>query len=199
MDLRRNVTHPDTSLGWDLTCFYTLSRPSLLQETNTVLKRFGVGYEIKLESLKEDVFALQLAEEQSQAPVSMLDVGFGISQVLPIIVQSKLSRRNIILIEQPELHLHPRLQAELGTMFVDCISAPQHNQFIIETHSEHIILRLQRLIREGKLRSCDLSVIYVMKGEDGSTCFPLRIDEEGDFIDEWPDGFFEEGYREMFE
>ena len=86
----------------------------------------------------EDIFALRLVNERG-VTISVRDVGFGVSQVLPVIVQSTLSKGNVILIEQPELHLHPRLQAELGSLFARCIEEPQHNQFIIETHSEHLI------------------------------------------------------------
>lgn len=177
-------------------------REDLVEQTNKVLRRFDVGYQLRVNHLQDsdvaDVFALRLVDARTNTLVSILDVGFGISQVLPIIVQSLLSERNIILIEQPELHLHPRLQAELGSLFAECISAPQQNQFIIETHSEHLILRLQRLIRQGALKPSDVSVLYATRDEAGSWCHQLRLDSEGDFIDEWPEGFFEEGYREMF-
>lgn len=174
------------------------SSQNLEAQTNRDLQTFDVGYAIEVDRSSDYVFELRLRDNRSNTSVSIRDVGFGISQVLPVIVQSRMAQGRLILIEQPELHLHPRLQAELGTLFAESV-AEQHNQFIIETHSEHLILRLQKLIREGQIKPSDVSVVYVMKGEDGSTCFPLRIDEEGDFIDEWPDGFFEEGYREMFE
>ena len=78
--------------------------------------------------------------------VSVQDVGFGISQILPIVVVA-LSRHRLITIEQPELHVHPRLQSNLADLFI-WSSTKNRNQFIIETHSEHIILRLQRRQRE---------------------------------------------------
>jgi predicted ATPase len=125
-------------------------------------------------------------------------VGFGISQVLPIIVQSMLSYGKTLLIEQPEIHLHPRLQSELATLFVESIKEPYRNEFVVETHSEHLILRLQRLIRQGTLQADDVSVLYVDRTPDGSRCIPLRLDSKGGFIDRWPGGFFEESYHEMF-
>src|SRR5919199_1974668 len=172
--------------------------PDLLKQVNEQLERFGLGYELKVFSFTDDtpgisdLFALRLVDKYTGVNVSLQDVGFGISQVLPIIVQSMLSRNSTLLIEQPEIHIHPRLQAELGSLLAECIKSPFENQFLIETHSEHLMLRLQKLIRKGELKPEDISVIYVDRGTEGSKCLHLRLDEEGDFIDEWPDGFFEE-------
>lgn len=178
------------------------SRQEIVEEANRLLRRFGLGYHLHVSRSRDenmpDLFSVRLIDDAIGANVSMLDVGVGVSQVLPIVVESLLSTDQILLIEQPELHLHPRLQAELGSLFADNIGEGRGNQFIIETHSEHLVLRIQRLVREGHLRPSDVSVVYVLKGPEGSQCVPLRLDDEGDFIDEWPEGFFEEGYREMF-
>ncbi|MGK7902481.1 MAG: DUF3696 domain-containing protein [Hormoscilla sp.] len=179
--------------------------PELLQRVNDRLKSFDLKYEFKVAKFTNaetgemsDIFALQLVDEYTGVNVSLQDVGFGISQVLPIIVQSMLSRNTTLLFEQPEIHIHPRLQAELGSLLAECIKAPINNQFIIETHSEHLMLRLQKLIRKKELKPEDISVIYVDRGAEGSKCLSLRLDKEGDFIDEWPDGFFEEDFNEIF-
>jgi predicted ATPase len=186
--------------------------PELLRQVNKQFERFGLGYELKVSSFTlkgssftdetseiSDLFALRLVDKDTGVNVSIQDVGFGISQVLPIIVQSMLSRNSTLLIEQPEIHIHPRLQAELGSLLAECIKSPFENQFIIETHSEHLMLRLQKLIRKGELKPEEISVIYVDRGTEGSKCLHLRLDEEGDFIDEWPDGFFEEDFNEIFQ
>jgi predicted ATPase len=74
-----------------------------------------------------------------------------------------------------------------------------YNQVIVETHSEHLLLRLQRRIREGKIRNTNVSVLYVDPLPDGSSIIrTIRLDEDGSMIDEWPGGFFEERYNEMF-
>jgi hypothetical protein len=178
------------------------NRHDIVRETNDALRDLGLGYSLDVTRLTapdaQGHFALRLVDRQLGTMVSLSDVGFGVSQVLPVVVQSLLSKETVILVEQPELHLHPRLQAELGSLFARGIKAPQQNQFIIETHSEHLILRLQRLIRKEELKATDVSVIYVLKDENGSRCLPLRLDEEGHFIDAWPGGFFEEGFYERF-
>ncbi len=71
-------------------------------------------------------------------------------------------------------------------------------QWIVETHSEAIVSRLQRRIREGRLSSNDVSVLFVEPSAEGSRIIPLRLDEKGQFIDEWPGGFFEETYWDLF-
>lgn len=157
----------------------------------------------KLESLGETYTdngytEIRLTDQFTDTDVSFVDVGFGISQVLPIITQSLLSQNCTLIIEQPEVHIHPRLQANLGSLLSACIKPPFGNQFIIETHSEHLMLRLQKLIRKGELDPNDISVIYIDRSSEGSQCLNLRLDKDGDFLDEWPGGFFEEDFEEMF-
>src|SRR5262249_16070077 len=129
--------------------------------------------------------------------VALSDVGFGISQILPFLVQSLASNRQIISIEQPEVHIHPKLQADLGDLLAETIAEPYSHQFLIETHSEHLILRLQKLVRAGTLKPDDVSVIFVSRGAEGSRAHRLRLDEQGRLMDEWPGGFFAERLREL--
>jgi hypothetical protein len=173
---------------------------NLTKKVNDWLKIFQIDYEMIINKLKDteisDVYSMRLIDKKNNVSVSPLDVGFGISQILPIIVQSLISKNSIICIEQPEIHIHPRLQTIFGSFIADCIKAK--NQFIIETHSEHIMLRIQKLIAKGIITKDDVSVIYVNRKDNGSKCIELRLDSEGDFLDEWPDGFFEDGYKEVF-
>lgn len=106
------------------------------EQVNYWLDRLGIGYEIALEPLTPDLFAVKLIDTRSSGKieVSMANVGYGVSQVLPIITQSLISKGALITVEQPELHIHPRLQAELGDLFAAGIKPPYNNQFIIETH-----------------------------------------------------------------
>lgn len=145
-----------------------------------------------------DAYALQLTDHRRQSPVdvSAVDVGYGIGQILPLIVESVGARNASITVEQPELHIHPRLQAELGDLLAESV-LQRGSQYIIETHSEHLMLRLQKLVRNGTLKPNDLSVLYVNRGDDGSTVQQIRLDDAGDFLDPWPDGFFPERLSEI--
>ncbi|MCX6867695.1 MAG: DUF3696 domain-containing protein [Verrucomicrobia bacterium] len=146
----------------------------------------------------------------------MQDVGVGVSQSLPIILEAHAQQKKLIAIEQPELHIHPKLQAELGDVFIESALGENKNTFLLETHSEHLILRILRRIREttegemaewpealrkacpNGIRPEDVAVLYVQPGADGSTVEQLRVNELGEFIDEWPGGFFDERVKEVF-
>lgn len=135
------------------------------------------------------------------------EVGTGLSQVVPVIVACRSYPVCLNFIAQPELHLHPVLQCELADIFIDSINRREANSFVLETHSEHLILRLLRRIRETerklvkpslKLRTDELGV-YHFRQEDGCTMITeLEVDVEGDFIQPWPDNFFELDFYERF-
>lgn len=148
--------------------------------------------------LRAPMAELVLFDERTKTVVTHRDVGIGISQVLPVLVAAYGSEGKLIAMEQPEIHLHPALQAELGDVFIEAALGERKNTFILETHSEHLILRLMRRIREGKISPYDIGVVFVEPLANGSRFVELRIDEEGDFIDEWPGGFFEESFHEKF-
>ncbi|NMA74812.1 MAG: AAA family ATPase [Bacteroidales bacterium] len=178
-----------------------LTSPLIKKEVNRWLDSLDMGYSLQVEPLSSGLFELKLFDTKNgnKIEIYLPNVGYGVSQVLPIITQSVASRESIIAIEQPEVHIHPKLQAELGNLFAESSRPPYNNQFIIETHSEHLILRLQRLVRNGILSPEDLSVLYVQKSSvgEGSKVIHLQLDGEGDFIDEWPGGFFPERLDEL--
>lgn len=145
--------------------------------------------------------------------VAPSDVGVGVSQMVPVVVSCLRNVQGIVAIEQPELHVHPAIQVGIGDLFIRAIQANElgfgsGKSLLIETHSEHIMLRLLRRIREASsdelapgvlgLKPTDLSVIYVEGSEEGVRFRALRVDEEGEFIDRWPKGFFEERAEELF-
>lgn len=151
---------------------------------------------------------LLLRDLRKKTVLALQDVGTGISQILPILSSAFAEKNRLITIEQPELHIHPRLQAELGDVFIESALGENKNTFLIETHSEHLILRILRRIREttrGKLpdgtkavQPEDVAVLFVEPGVDGSIVREIKIDEQGRIRSAWPDGFFEERLDELF-
>lgn len=141
------------------------------------------------------------------------DVGVGISQMVPVIVASLRKQGGVLGIEQPELHVHPAIQVGMGDLFIKATTTDKDRltsgkTLIIETHSEHIMLRLLRRVREQTegeippgvlgLKPEDLSVIYVESDVKGVRFKPLRVTPDGDFLDRWPQGFFDERTEELF-
>ncbi len=130
------------------------------------------------------------------------NVGSGVSQLLPIVAACELSKDNEpIVIEQPELHLHPKMQANVGEYLLDVAIRRGMDDFcpiIVETHSELFILRVLKMIKEGKANHGHVAVNYVSNTPDGPSITQLRIGPDGEFIDEWPAGFFEEQSDELF-
>ena len=198
----RGTTPQNVGYRGDLLSDLLFRCPELVKETNEWLEKLDIGYELEVKPIvtdSGDLFAVRLIDTRRKEPVNVAlsDVGFGVSQLLPFIVQSLVSEKRIISIEQPEVHVHPKLQADLGDLLAEAIKEPRQNRFIVETHSEHLILRLQRLVRKKVLSPEDVSVIYVSRGPEGAKAERLRLDEDGDFIDEWPNGFFPERLREL--
>lgn len=138
-----------------------------------------------------------MKDVRSGAPVDLDQVGYGVSQLLPVIDVCVHAERQIICVEEPELHLHPRLQARLGNLFATA-AVLGRNQVIVETHSEAILLRLRRLIRGGKLRPDDVAVVYVDNtAAEGASVRRLRLGDRGELLDPWPTGFFDDGLADI--
>ena len=154
--------------------------------------------------------ALTLYDVNADTMVAPCDIGVGVSQVIPVVVGSLRQGERTVVVEQPELHLHPAVQARLGDLFINGALEEAENRFILESHSEHLMLRLLRRIREtsdqddeypsylAEVKPEHVSVYYVQSCEGKTEMVPLRISEDGDFLDRWPNGFFDERAEELF-
>lgn len=173
--------------------------PAIIDRINASLHTFEIPYTITVKNIGDDssgdAISLNLMDLRSGAVITPVDVGFGIGQVLPIILEALVSKKSILCVEQPEIHLHPKLQANLADLFIE--SANEGNQWIIETHSEALLLRLQKRIRNGEIKKEMVSIIYVDVGASGASALNIPLDNNGDFAVHWPGGFFEERLEEM--
>jgi predicted ATPase len=157
------------------------------------LRHFDFNVKVVPKTITKDVFSMELKERRKGGcRINFADAGFGISQVLPLIVQCVFAKEfhKIIITEQPEIHLNPKLQALLADLFVDVANAG--SAVLIETHSEHLVLRLRRLIAEERIQADSVGLYYVEKIKGNSVIREVPIDELGHIADnEWPEGFFE--------
>lgn len=151
---------------------------------------------------------LFMVDRRTNTAVTHRDVGIGISQVLPVLVCAYASHKQILAMEQPEIHLHPALQAELADVFIESAIGKNQNTFILETHSEHLLLRMMRRMRETangtqqnpelRLTPKDIIVLYVEPVGSQSIIREMPLNRYGELMKAWPGGFFEEGLREVF-
>jgi len=159
--------------------------------------------EMNLQPIKPDTMERQLITrllvnysnyQPPRSSVAIPDVGFGLSQIFPVLIESLTMEKGAYLIlEQPEIHLHPRLQAQLGD-FLLC-NAKLGKNFMVETHSEYLIKRLCLRIAQFKVEDLSklISIYFVTPNENnrGSQIVEVRINEYGEIL-EWPKGFFDE-------
>lgn len=160
------------------------------------VSRFNIGRRVDVREVGGlDIFQLNFKDD-SNVTSNFYEMGFGASQVFPLITEVLSSDPGSMLItEQPEIHLNPKLQSRLAELFVESANIGRIN--IIETHSEHLVITIRRLIAEGKIDSSDVALYFVEKNEGESAVRKMRVSQWGDIAKaDWPDGFFQDGLRE---
>jgi len=173
------------------------TRKHIFENVSDFFKKSGISDYLGMNKLSDRHFEVVLSKSNSNSEESIADVGYGCSQILPILVAGyNLNPGQILIVEEPEIHLHPKAQAELGSFFYDL--AEKQIQTIIETHSEHLLLRLQAIVADPncKLTPDDLRIYYVYMENGERKIKLLKLNESGYFIDDWPQGFFPERYLE---
>ena len=162
------------------------------------LKDLGIisSFHVKPVAQGRKEFEVLIKTHASAPEVKLTDVGFGISQVLPALVEAFYAPPNsMVWMEQPEIHLHPQVQAELADVFISAVQArdenskPRNVQLIVESHSEHFLTRLQRRVAEGRIGLDDIAVYFCKRSETGAELEPLKLNLFGE-IENWPDNFF---------
>jgi predicted ATPase len=136
-----------------------------------------------------------VTETTTGLEIDISRLGFGYSQILPIVVAT-FTPKNLLIFEAPEIHLNPSLHGALADLFID--SAKKGKQILVETHSESLIYRVQRRIAEGKIAADEVAIYFVRRGAKGSIAERLTVTDDGE-ISDWPDGFFDAKMQDIFE
>lgn len=215
----RIASWADGLAAWDL---LLADRLTLVERTNAWLRKLGSGCQIVVQQLFDGgADAEEISDGHVDKTVRRLlldtgagsfvlpsEVGAGVSQLLPVIVAAIEGRGGLMLVEQPEIHVHPAVQVGLGDLFIDGTRREgQRRITLIETHSEHLLLRVMRRMRETHdgtvpegvrpVAPADVSVVLVEKDGDRSITRKMPLNERGELVKAWPGGFFEEGLREV--
>lgn len=161
------------------------------------LKEMGLIEDFRVNPISEQrqEYEVKVRTKGAKDWVDLPDVGFGISQVLPVLVQCFYAPAgSIIIMEQPEIHLHPSAQSALADVMIDVINSRENGadrniQLVIETHSEHFLRRLQRRIAEGAVTKDKVSAYFANITKAPAQLEPLEIDIFGNILN-WPENFF---------
>ncbi len=159
------------------------------------LKKSGIAGDLKVHSLSDRHYEIHIRHPITGEYSNFADVGYGNSQVIPVLIAGyNLRPGDTLLTEQPEIHLHPKAQAELGDFFCDLHQ--MRVQSFVETHSEHLVLRLQQQVANGTIPYNDIVFYYVYAKGKRKQLVKMTLDRQGRFKEAWPEGFFPERLEE---
>lgn len=162
------------------------------------LKELGLIHSFEVQTIAEegDLYRVRVQRSPESAKVLITDVGFGVSQILPVLVLCYyVPKGSTILLEQPEIHLHPSVQSGLADVFIDVVKN-RNVQVIFESHSEHLLRRLQRRLAEELLTPEQFALYFCDASGTGSRLTELDVDLYGS-IKNWPKDFFGDEFGEM--
>ncbi len=151
---------------------------------------------------------VQLIDTSSEIQLTPQSVGIGISQVFPFVVSTCIDKELLVSCEQPELHIHPKWQLSLADMMLEAVHKNPERMFFIESHSEHILLRLLKRRRQTAdseisylpfgCKKQDVQIVFCEQLHGQTKLLPIKTTDEGEFDSPWPNGFFEERGEELF-
>ena len=178
--------------GWDgAQTVETLLAYRVVEKVAEWLKQMDLVDSFKLQSVGESgtIYQCYVKRAPTATEVLLPDVGFGVSQILPVLANcAMLPARSTLLLEQPEIHLHPFAQAALADVLIDAIKN-RSIQVIVESHSEHLLRRIQRRIAEEEFAAEDAALYFCHVENGASQADELELDSYG-YIKNWPKNFF---------
>lgn len=164
---------------------------SVEEHAARMLRDVGLVSEFSVERASEasELYRVKVQLSRDSVPVDLTDVGFGVSQLLPLLVLlAYVPEGSTILLEQPEMHLHPKVQSQLADVFEDVAEA-RNLQIVFESHSEHMLMRLQRRVAEQQVSPDSIALYFCENDGKESSISQLQLDECGS-IANWPANFF---------
>ena len=163
------------------------------------LQKMDLAYSFSLDWVSQGAakYEVRLQKSPISAPVTLVDMGYGLGQFLPVLVLCYYAPEgSTLILEQPGIHLHPKAQADLADLLIEVITE-RNLQILVESHSEHLLTRLQRRIAEERISS-DQTALYFCRNDEGvSTIEQLDLDASGN-IKNWPENFFGDVMGDMF-
>jgi len=166
------------------------------ERVKPILEKFGkesnLFDEIEIKELgTKNVAPFEIIIKYNNTPVKLPQVGYGVSQMLPIVIEALASKNNMFSIQQPEVHLHPKAQAAFGS-FLYKSSINDNNKFIIETHSDYTINRFRYCLNSNTDdKKTTSQILFFERNEDGNSITHIKIGNKGEFIDELPNNYTE--------
>ena len=177
----------------------TVERVDIGRWVGRCLKKLGLIQHFGVDPVAEGrrIFEVKVKKSQDSAEVILADVGFGISQILPVLVLCfYVPSNSTVLLDHPDIHLHPFAQAALADVFIDAWKGGDV-QILFESHSEHMLRRLQRRIAEGEIKKEDVALYFCSTDSDGTSILSrLEVDKFGN-IANWPKDFFGDQFGEI--
>ena len=169
---------------------------SLREAVNWWLRYCDIADQITTKKRSGDPIYQVVLKGDFKGTRSIVDLGFGVSQILPVLVMGLLGGQNeLLLFEQPEIHVHPAIQVRLADFFIAI--AKSGRQVVVETHSEHIINRIRTRILEERLGPHEVSILFLEKDDQHESRFEkIQFAQDGQ-IANWPDGFFDTHVTEI--
>ena len=177
---------------------YRKRRRTLEEHIANWFKDLGLIHDFRVEPLADGspVFEVRVRKSARAPEVLITDVGFGVSQILPVLVLCfYVPEGSTVILEQPEIHLHPAIQSGLADVLIDAWKN-RKIQILLESHSEHLLRRLQRRIAEETISEEEVGLFFCSTGDTGSSLRPLEFDQYAS-ITNWPTDFFGDQFGEI--
>ncbi len=161
-----------------------------------------VGFDIKIDfkdqgSNNEGIIIPVLKDNKNNHRGYIADAGQAVKKMIPLIYYLNKTNDSVITLEEPEANIHPQYQANLADIILQSLNE-SNNELVIETHSELLILRFLKLIRDKRVSRDDITIHFIQNKNNKSEILPIEINETGSLETEWPGGFFKERLKEFF-